>query len=313
MARKSRKNIKQNTLHKQTTFNVGAYVRLSVLNDKNKKDTIQNQKKIILDYINNKDNFKLIDFYEDLKTGTNFDRNGFHKLLSHIKQGKINCVIVKDLSRFGRNYIQCGTYIEKIFPMLNVRFISINEGFDSFDKNSNQFFLLHLKNVVNQMYTKDISKKTYSAIKQKQKQGDFIGSFAPYGYLKDKNNKNKIVINEEVKNIVVYIFDLKIKKYNYAQIANILNDKNILSPSAYLYKKGILYNQKFKNTKWTPQTVKRILTNEVYIGHTVQGKKCTKLFENKKQQIVPKQQWIVVKNTHTPIIDVDTFKKAQNN
>lgn len=310
MARKSRKNITQNISNKPI-FKVGAYVRLSVLNDKNKKDTIQNQKKIILDYISKKDDFKLIDFYEDLKTGTNFNRNGFDTLLNDIRQGKINCVIVKDLSRFGRNYIQCGTYVEKIFPMLNVRFIAINDGFDSFDKNSNQFFLLHLKNIVNQMYAKDISKKTYSAINEKQKQGDFIGSFAPYGYLKDKNNKNKIIINEETKSIVIYIFDLKIKKYNYVQIAKILNDKNILSPSAYLYEKGILHNKKFKNTKWTPQTIKRILTNEVYLGHTVQGKKCTKFFENKKQQTLPKQQWIIVKNTHKPIIDLSTFEKAQ--
>lgn len=155
MARKSRKNITQNISNKPI-FKVGAYVRLSVLNDKNKKDTIQNQKKIILDYISKKDDFKLIDFYEDLKTGTNFNRNGFDTLLNDIRQGKINCVIVKDLSRFGRNYIQCGTYVEKIFPMLNVRFIAINDGFDSFDKNSNQFFLLHLKNIVNQMYDNDI-------------------------------------------------------------------------------------------------------------------------------------------------------------
>ena len=212
MARKSRKN--NNEIFKDTTiynkYNVGVYVRLSrVDNIKEKIDSIENQKNIILDYIKYNSEFKLINIYEDANfSGTNFKRNGFKMLMEDIRKGKINCIIVKDLSRFGRNYIECGNYLEKIFPFMNVRFIAINDNYDSNKEDSNEILLMHLKNIINDIYAKDISKKVCTVLNQKRKDGQFIGAWASYGYLKDPNNKNKLIINDETAPVIKYIFDL---------------------------------------------------------------------------------------------------------
>ena len=213
MARKSRKNIEKiNFITNKKIYSVGIYVRLSRLdNNKKDSDTIENQKNIILDYIKNQKEFKLVEIYEDNNyTGTNFNRNGFENLLKDVKNGKINCIIVKDLSRFGRNYIECGNYLEKVFPFIDVRFIAINDGYDSNNENASEILLMHLKNIVNEIYAKDISKKIITVFKEKQKKGEFIGGRPSYGYLRDPNNRHKLVINEETAPIVRYIFDLRL-------------------------------------------------------------------------------------------------------
>lgn len=313
MARKSRKNIQISKITtNEKTYSVGIYVRLSNL-DNNKKDsnTLENQKNIILDYMKDKQEFRLIDVYEDNNyTGTNFNRDGFERLLEDIKQGKINCIIVKDLSRFGRNYLECGNYLEKIFPFMNVRFIAINDGYDSDNENASEILLMHLKNIVNELYAKDIAKKVSSALREKQKKGDFIGAWASYGYLKDTNNKNKIVVNSETAHIVKYIFNLRLQGYSYNKISLKLNEENILSPYAYLYKIGILKDEKNKNIKWNLHTIRKILSDEVYIGNMVQGKKRSDLYKNEKQKVVSKNEWKIVYNTHEPIIDKEIFNKV---
>ena len=314
MARKSRKNIEKiNFITDKKIYSVGIYVRLSRL-DNNKKDsnTLENQKNIILDYIKDKEEFKLIEIYEDNNyTGTNFNRNGFENILEDIKKGKINCIIVKDLSRFGRNYIECGNYLEKIFPFIDVRFIAINDGYDSNNENASEILLMHLKNIVNEIYAKDISKKIITVFKEKQKNGEFIGGRPSYGYLRDPNNRHKLVINEETASIVRYIFDLRLQGYGYNKIAINLNDKNILSPSAYLYKIGLLKKEKNKSVKWRTSAVKDILSNQVYIGHMVQGKVSSNLLANGKKKVLPKDKWIVIKNTHEPIITEEIFNKVK--
>ncbi len=239
MVRKSRKFLKNNNL-----YSIGAYLRLSALDNK-ESDSIQNQKNIILDYIKNKKEFVLYKIYEDNYTGQTFDRANFKIMLEDIKKDKINCIIVKDLSRFGRNYKECGLYIEKIFPFLNIRFIAINDNYDS-DNKEQDFLNFHFKNIANEMYAKDISKKVSSVLQNKKKEGLFIGSFAPYGYTKDKN---QLFINKETCNNVKIIFNLRLKGYSYYKIACFLNKANILSKSAYLYKIGILKNSKFANIK----------------------------------------------------------------
>ena len=316
MARKSRKNIPSEikfTSSLDKVYNVGIYVRLSFI-DKNKKcidnDSIENQKNAILNYMENKEEFNLVQIYEDAnKTGTNFQRSGFEKLLEDIKNQKINCIIVKDLSRFGRNYIECGNYLEKVFPFMGVRFIAINDNYDSNNENSNEILLMHLKNFVNEIYAKDISKKITTIIREKQKKGDFIGNFAPYGYLRDPYNKNKIIVNEETAPIVRYIFNLRLENYGYTKIAKILNEKNILSQSAYLYKNGYVKSDIFKDKKWTIKRVREILLNPIYIGCMVQGKSI--ISQNKKRVYLPMDKWIIVENMHEPIIDKDTFYKVQ--
>lgn len=313
MARKSRKNTqKVNFTTNQKIYSVGIYVRLSRLdNNKKDSDTLENQKNIILDYIKDKDEFKLFEIYEDNNfTGTNFNRNGFERLLEDVKQGKINCIIVKDLSRFGRNYIECGNYLEKIFPFIDVRFIAINDGYDSNNENASEILLMHLKNIVNELYAKDISKKIITVFKEKQKKGEFIGGRASYGYLRDPNNRHKLIINEETAHIVRYIFDLRLQGYGYNKIAINLNEKNILSPSAYLYKMGLLKNEKNKSVKWRTSAIKKILSNQVYIGDMVQGKVSSNLLVNGKKKGLPKDKWIIIKNTHEPIITEEIFNKV---
>ena len=314
MARKSRKN--NNKIVKDTTnnkYNVGIYVRLSrINNNKENIDSIENQKKIILDYIKYSNEFNLVDIYEDTNfSGTNFKRSGFEILMEDVKKGKINCIIVKDLSRFGRNYIECGNYLEKIFPFMNIRFIAINDNYDSNNENSNEILLMHLKNIINDIYAKDISKKISTVLNQKRKDGQFIGAWASYGYLKDPNNKNKLIINNETSTIVKYIYDLRLQGLSYSKIAINLNEQNILSPCAYLYKIGILKNKSYKDKKWVVSTVKSILSSEIYIGNMVQGKKMTNLLKNKKYEVVKSDEWIVVKGTHKPIIEEEIFYKVQ--
>ena len=317
MARKSRKNNNQQCklATNKAIYNVGIYVRLSFsLKTKvyKENDTIENQKDIILKYIKDKKEFNLIGIYEDdNKTGTNFDRKGFEKLLEDVRKGIINCIIVKDLSRFGRNYIECGNYLEKIFPFLNVRFIAVNDNYDSNNENSNEVLLMHLKNFMNDIYSRDISKKISTVINEKQKKGEFIGNWACYGYLRDEKNTHKIVINEETAPIIKYIFDLRLKNYGYTKISKILNEKNILSPSAYLYKKGYIKSEKLKYSKWTDNVVKKVLTNEVYIGNLVQGRTKKDLSENKERTRLDRDKWIVVEDTHIPIISKEIFYKVQ--
>lgn len=313
MARKSRKNIQISKITtNEKTYSVGIYVRLSNL-DNNKKDsnTLENQKNIVLDYIKDKKEFKLVDIYEDNNyTGTNFNRDGFERLLEDVKQGKINCIIVKDLSRFGRNYLECGNYLEKIFPFIDVRFIAINDEYDSNNENASEILLMHLKNIVNELYAKDTSRKISSALREKQKKGDFIGGWASYGYLKDPNNKNKIIVNSETAPIVKYIFNLRLQGYGYEKIATKLNEENILSPSDYLYKIGIFKNEKNSIKKWNSNTIKKILYNEIYIGNMVQGTKRNDLSKKEKQKNIPKNEWTIVENTHEPIIDKEIFQKV---
>ncbi len=310
MARKSRKNLKEiKFITNKEIYNVGIYLRISVL-DKEDTDTIENQKNIILDYIKDKEEFKLVEIYEDSnKTGTNFNRGGFKNLLEDIKIGKINCIIVKDLSRFGRNYIECGNYLEKIFPFMNIRFIAINDNYDSKNENSSEILIMHLKNIVNEIYAKDISKKVSTVFREKQKRGEFIGTWASYGYLKSPNNKNKLIINEETCHIVKEIFNLRLEGYSYNKIALFLNQKNILSPYAYLYSKGFIKNTRFKDTKWLETTVKKILSNEIYIGNLVQRK--YKTISNRKREKNNIEDYIIVENTHQPIISKETFYKVQ--
>lgn len=314
MARKSRKKTNENIITtNKNKYSVGVYARLSSLTDIKKDEiSIENQINIALDYIKDKEELSLCEIYSDTnKTGTNFERNGFEKLLEDVKSGKINCIVVKDLSRFGRNYIDCGTYLEKIFPYIGVRFIAINDNYDSENQNSSEILMMHLKNIVNELYAKDISKKSSTALREKKKKGEFIGSFASYGYLKDSNNKNKLVVNEETAPIVKMIFDLRLNGFGYNKIANSLNKEKILSPYAYLYSIGSIKNEKFKNCKWNTDNIKKLLNNFVYTGNLVQNVHKTGFKENRKEYRTKKEDWIIVQNTHQAIIDEETFYEVQ--
>ena len=276
-------------------------------------DTIEGQKALLLSFIENKNDMELISvFCDNGRTGTDFDRPQFEKMMDAVRSGKIDCIVVKDLSRFGRNYKETGNYLERIFPFLGVRFIAVNDNFDTLTAERTQDgYIVPLKNLINEVYSKDISKKIDAALTVKQQRGEFIGAWAPYGYRKDPNDKHHLVINEETAPTVKQIFKWRSEGISVVQIGRKLNNAGILSPSAYLYETGEVKTEKYKGVLWQTQIVKSILAHPVYIGHMVQGRKKQSFYEGKRQAAVDKENWIIVRNTHEPIIDEETFEKVQ--
>lgn len=294
-------------------YKTALYVRLSVLNShKEDSDSIENQEILLWDYVAKRPEFRVIDVYRDNgETGVQFQRPAFEQLIEDVKQGKIDCIIVKDLSRFGRNYIETGEYLEKIFPFLNVRFIAVNDSYDSFSATASDDLIMHLVNLTNDLYARDISQKICPVIRSKQEKGEYLGAYPLYGYLKDPTNNHKLIVDHEVAGVIQNIFRLKAKGSTYSEIIEWLEENEIFSPARYRYEKGIVKSKRWATVKWRADTIKEILKNPMYLGHMVQGKKRESLFQGKKQRRVSKENWIIVKNTHEAIIDEETFFSVQ--
>lgn len=318
MARKGRKEnplipIAQAVVQKKI-YHVGEYARLSVEDSgKGTSDSIENQLAMIRDFVDTQPDMESYDTYCDNgETGVNFDRPEFERLMQDVKSGRIDCIVVKDLSRFGRNYIEAGNYLERVFPFLGVRFVAITDGFDTLSaQHSEDGYMIPLKNLINHVYAKDISQKSGSALAAKQKNGDFIGVWAAYGYRKDPNNKNAILVDDQAAHIVRHIFHWYEEGVSLSRIARRLTEYGVPSPSAYRYSKGMIKSTKLAAAPWRIQVLKNMLSNEVYIGNMVQGRKRESLFEGKKQKVLPREEWIVVPNTHEAIIDKSLFDTVQ--
>lgn len=298
---------------KNTLFNVAEYIRLSKEDgDKEESDSVGNQRRLLTDYIEKKEDLILCDTYiDDGYTGTNFRRPSFRRMIDDINAGTINCVIVKDLSRFGRDYIETGRYLERLFPELDVRFISITDGIDSMKQVYDM--LLPIKNIFNEQYARDISKKVQTAVKTKQKAGEFIGAFTSYGYKKSPTDKNKLIVDEYAAQVIKRIFSQFIQGVGKDRIAKDLNEEGILCPSEYKKVNGENYknyNRLESTFYWTYSTINSILHREMYAGNMVQGTKYQRM--RSKQRKVDKENWIIVKNTHEAIIDKDMWQKAQS-
>lgn len=294
-------------------FNVAVYIRLSREDgDKEESDSVGNQRRLLTDYVSNNDNLILHDVYiDDGFTGTNFNRPDFQRMIADIEAEKVNCVVVKDLSRFGRDYIDTGRYLERVFPELGVRFISVTDGIDSMKQAYDM--LLPIKNIFNEQYARDISNKIQATVKSKQKAGDFIGSFTSYGYKKSPVNKNKLIIDEYAADVVRKIFSLYIQGYGKQRIAKVLNAEGILCPAEYKKAMGLNYNNPNRldsTTYWSYSTINSILHREMYVGNMVQGTKHQRM--RGKQKKIDKENWIIVENTHEPIINKETWEKAQS-
>lgn len=294
-------------------FNVAIYIRLSREDgDKEESDSVGNQRKLLAEYIAKKEDFILYDVYvDDGYSGTNFNRPSFQRMIADIEDGKVNCVVVKDLSRFGRDYIDTGRYLERYFPELGVRFISVTDSIDSMKQAYDM--LLPIKNIFNEQYARDISKKIQATVKSKQKAGEFIGAFTSYGYKKSPVNKNKLVIDDYAADVVRRIFSLYIQGYGKQRIAKLLNAEGILCPAEYKKVNGENYkncNRLESTTYWSYSTINSILHREMYVGNMVQGTKHQRM--RSKQKKMPKEDWIIVENTHEPIIDKETWEKAQS-
>jgi len=272
------------------------YMRLSKEDGAKESQSISTQRRMLKRYASENGFHVIKEYIDDGYSGTNFDRPAFLSMINDIESKVINTVIVKDLSRLGRDYIKSGYYTDVYFPHKRVRLISINDGFDSMQKEDD---IIPFKNVINELYARDISRKIRSALKTKMHDGAYIGSFAPYGYRKSPTDKNKLIIDEETSKTVKAIFNLKREGISVSDIADILNKNSIPSPAAY---KGIS-----SQNKWTASSIYSILRNPVYLGHTVQGKTRKASHKSKSQLYVPKEEWICVKDTHEAIISYELF------
>lgn len=292
---------------------VAAYCRLSREDgDKSESDSISNQRKLLSDYISKNDDLYLQNFYtDDGYTGTNFDRPSFKAMIADIEAGKIDCVIVKDLSRFGRDYIETGRYLERWLPKNGVRFIALNDHIDS--SIGTYDMMLPIKNVFNAQYARDISEKVRSAMRTKQKQGSFVGAFASYGYLKSPNNHNELIIDPPAAEIVRRIYAMYENGIGKIKIAKILNEDKIPSPSIYKQLMGEKYQngQRLDSTTyWTYTTIHRILQNRMYAGDMTQNH-APRTEMHGRATTLSQEEWIVVPNTHPAIISREQFDRVQ--
>ena len=303
-------------------FKVAMYLRLSQDDEKYDKDfkaesnSISNQRLQIQDYINKNDNMELVgEYVDDGYSGINFERPAFKEMMENMITGSINCIVVKDLSRFGRDYIDCGRYLQRVFPSLDIRFIALNDNYDSFTASETEKNLvIPFKNFINDNYCRDTSAKVRSVCKVKRKQGQFISNYAPYGYEKDEEDKHKIVIDKEVEYVVQKIFSMKLEGYSSYSIAKHLNDNGIPSPMEHKKAKGIRYKTGFCTkavAKWDTPAVNRILTNEVYIGTLQQGKREKINYKLDKVISKDKSDWIEIEDNHEAIIDPHDFEIVQ--
>ena len=296
------------------SFRVALYARLSVELKSRPSESIANQLSILREFIRDKAEFaEYHEYVDSAVSGTSFDRPAFGQMMDDVRDGKISCIIVKDMSRFGRDYIEASNYIETIFPFLGARFISVSDHFDTeAEFNQNKALEIALKNLVNDMYTKDISKRVSVSRRLDMERGKFTGSNAPYGYKVDSGDAlRKYVIDRDAAAVVRQIFELAADGVTLREIAKALQEYRLALPGDYL-KTGNLYVEEGAEAKaWYPGTISNILKNQAYIGNMVQGKRRTSLYDNEARHATDENDWIVVENTHEAIVDKELFNKVR--
>lgn len=301
-------------MNKETVWIASLYLRLSkedkrLLNAES--ISIDTQRLVSTEYANKNSIIIGNEYVDDGETGVFFERPAFQRMMKDVYDGKSNCVIVKDLSRLGRDDVESNRYYQDVFIGGNIRFIAVDDGVDTFLNGYQQ--IATFKNMFNAMYPRDISEKTRAAYRTKSKKGWFLGSKAPYGYNLDPDDKHHLVINEETAPVVKHIFDLVLQGYGRRKIAKILREEKIPTPAAYAKSQGITrYNDivNHKEYMWCDVTIGDMIENEIYIGNMVNHRK-EKPFKSKRFRDVPKDEWIIVKDTHEPIISKEVFEEAQ--
>ena len=294
------------------------YLRLSYTeNHENESDSIANQKKLIEDYLKGHPDIELVsEKVDDGYSGILFDRPAFQEMMQDIMEGRVNCVIVKDLSRLGREYIETGRYLRRIFPAYGVRFIAINDNIDTAHEHAGDDLNISMKNLINDAYCHDISVKTRSALEVKRKKGDYVGACPVYGYRKSEENRNQLVVDEYAARVVRDIFRAKIDGRSAKRIADELNALGVLSPLAYKISRGLPHPKggfaDRPDAKWSATTVIRILQDEIYTGTLVQGRQGT--YNHKLRNVIqkPDEEWIRVKDAHEAIIRKRDFDLVQH-
>lgn len=308
--------------HIKKIYHAAIYVRLSkedgdvASNKKAESNSISNQKSLVKEFLKNKDDILIVkEYVDDGYSGSNFERPAFQMMLEDIKKGIIDCVCTKDLSRFGREYIDAGMYIERLFPAMGVRFIAVNDNYDSLDeKNQADDIIIPFKNLINDAYCRDISIKIRSHLEIKRKNGECISAFVAYGYRKKEDDRHQIEPDPYAAGVVKDIFKYKLRGMSQDSIARKLNENGILPPAEYKASVGSNYQTSFKSkekSEWTSVMVRRILTNEIYIGNLVQGKQTTPNHKVKKTILKSEGEWIRIEKSHEAIITDRDFEIVQ--
>ena len=318
MARKSRKAQVQNkpvaeVKKEATALSTAIYARLSVENSGKDDDgnSLQNQIAVCKDYLDGCPYLQLTEVYSDNgKTGTVFDRPAWNRLMEDVRTGMIQCIVVRDLSRFGRDYVETGNYLEKIFPALGTRFISIKENFDNFTGGSMESLSVSLQNLVNAIYSRDISKKVSTAIRAQMETGSFRNRNLPYGYLWNED-KTAYVVDEEAAAIVRQIFEWKRQEVSVYTIIERLKADGVESPERHKRRVGARNGDNIQGEGWCPSTIRGILQNRAYIGELICGKSETALYKGLKKRFTEKDNWIVVPDAHTPIVSNADFEAVE--
>lgn len=317
MARKSRKaqaqpvaEVKKETAALPTAI----YARLSVENSGKDDDgnSLQNQIAVCEDYLDGCPYLRLAEVYSDNgRTGTVFDRPAWNRLMDDVRTGKVQCIVVRDLSRFGRDYVETGNYLEKIFPALGTRFISVKENFDNFTcGNAMESLSVSLQNLVNAIYSRDISKKVSTALRTQMETGSFRNRNLPYGYLWNED-KTAYVVDEEAAAVVRQIFEWKLREVSVYTIVERLKAGGIESPERHKRRAGSRNGDNIQGEGWCPSTIRGILQNRAYIGEMVCGKSETALYKGLKKHITEMDKWIVVPDAHPPIVSVPEFEAVE--
>lgn len=293
-------------------YQTAVYVRLSDEDFRKKNSgSIETQKEMLIRFIQSQPDLRLFGVYEDVNyTGTNFRRPAFARMIEDIQAGRVNCVLVKDLSRFGRSFEETGHYLERVFPSLGVRFIAPGDGYDSLTTSPDDCGLIvPLKNLMNEVYARDLSRKVRAAVKARQKRGVFCGPYAPYGYVKDGP---AFAEDGEAAAVVRRIYRWALEGCSHAAIAQTLNDERVPPPARYRFEKGLSGAKRCKEAKlWYPSTVRRITENSVYIGQMVQGRQKSNFLNGGGVLKTEREEWVIVEHTHPAIVDADVFEAVQ--
>ena len=300
-----------------TRYRTALYLRLSREDgDKTESDSIANQRTLLEAYAADHPELCIVDeFVDDGYSGSNFERPAFQRLFQELEQGTINCILVKDLSRFGRNYIEVGRYLERIFPVMRVRLIAVTDNYDSQSAwKTSDSIMVPMRNLLNDAYCRDISVKVRTQLEVKRKSGQYIGAFAVYGYLKDETDKNRLVADEYAADVVRDIFKWKLEGMSPQDIAARLNHSGVLSPMEYKKSLGMRFATSFKanpQAAWSANAVLRILKNPVYTGILIQGKETTPSYKVRKRVTKPESEWAIVSDAHEAIIECRDFDSVQ--
>lgn len=298
-------------------YKATAYIRLSYTDDRSSEsDSVSNQRKLIENFVERNPDIEVVSYkVDDGYSGIIFDRPAFKEMMQDVTNGEINCVIVKDLSRLGREYIETGRYLRKVFPAYGVRFIAITDNIDTAQENNGDDLTVSVKNIMNEAYCRDISVKTRTALDVKRRNGDFVGAFTVYGYMKSEDNKNLLIPDPYASRVVKNIFQMRLEGASALRIANELNRLGILSPLAYKKNHGLPYAKKgyadSEDCKWSATTIIRILQDETYTGTLVQGRQGTSNYKIKQMEQKPESEWIRIPDAHEALITKQDFDLVQ--